>query len=643
MFKKIFIVCGVVVTGVCIYLLLNRNTNQQLKNKYTAIPVTNTWYSSLFFDQYGKTLVALPLSFKLTQTSFQIIKSPKPSFGGKSITSDLTPELNLNFYDNSNFINKKITSAGEWDVEFEALGEKDNLFSVHLIKGSPTLYFKNRISSVALSGDIEKTSKYQNAYVIETKRKNIYILKSSNNIATEGNKIIIKPGSGTTTLTTLPDEATISNQTLLDSILSCVSNEPDTTSITVNQNSDTSIHAGYYFGQVSNKQENFLFTVWPNQNTQNLGQPLGTYSSVKGDLNLTCANHIDVNVNTQELPLDWSSTLDIKTKNLDVARKLLEKDVFDFEKLDTPKGVYFKGKYIKNLTDLWEMAKILGDKKIETNLFSKLKDLILETPNDFYFDNKSLSVFSKNPEFGNEKGNDHNLQYGYYIYSISKIYTYLSISEKSKVEELVNNFATEGIPAISENQTYPRKIRFLDEYESHSWADSHSLFDDGNNLESSSEALFYWYSLYLWSIRSDNKNLELWSKYAFFTELTGRNTYWFLSNNLSLSQKFSKPIISLVWGAKSDYATWFSSAEDQILGIQILPVNPSSFVSLKLDNNTKAKIFGYYDNILGKNPTDYIFGGYYIWLKKINNTQNLPDIKPYNNEFYSRALSYLAE
>jgi endoglucanase Acf2 len=35
-------------------------------------------------------------------------------------------------------------------------------------------------------------------------------------------------------------------------------------------------------------------------------------------------------------------------------------------------------------------------------------------------------------------------------------------------------------------------------------------------------------------------------------------------------------IVSLTWGGKRDYATWFSAAPSAILGIQVLPVGPVS-------------------------------------------------------------------
>ncbi len=97
----------------------------------------------------------------------------------------------------------------------------------------------------------------------------------------------------------------------------------------------------------------------------------------------------------------------------------------------------------------------------------------------------------------------------------------------------------------------------------------------------------------------------------------------------------------MVWGGKSDYATWFSSDEDKIFGIQNIPLSPA-IGNLKLnDKESLDKIVGYYDKILNAiSTTRGTFVNYYLLFKKIN---GLGDFTPFDNggEVISRTILYL--
>jgi len=51
--------------------------------------------------------------------------------------------------------------------------------------------------------------------------------------------------------------------------------------------------------------------------------------------------------------------------------------------------------------------------------------------------------------------------------------------------------------------------------------------------------------------------------------------YW-LAPDLSAFPKFTHKIIGIGWGAKRDYATWFSADPAAVLMIQVLPASPSA-------------------------------------------------------------------
>ena len=117
------------------------------------------------------------------------------------------------------------------------------------------------------------------------------------------------------------------------------------------------------------------------------------------------------------------------------------------------------------------------------------------------------------------------------------------------------------------------RLRVFDVYAGHSWASGTSPFADGNNQESSSEAVNAWAGLSLWASATRNTPL-------------GQEAVWLLSSEASTARHdwtqptvpdgYDHHVFGINWGGKRDYATWFSPDPSAILGIQLIPMSPSS-------------------------------------------------------------------
>jgi endoglucanase Acf2 len=118
-------------------------------------------------------------------------------------------------------------------------------------------------------------------------------------------------------------------------------------------------------------------------------------------------------------------------------------------------------------------------------------------------------------------------------------------------------------------------LRNFTVYEGHSWADGFAKFADGNDEESSSEAIQAWYSLYLWGQVTHNASLQTTGLYLYTTEIQSVKDYWFGLNGL-YTDGYEHAIASVIWGGKVDFATWFSSNPNEIYGIQLQPITPGS-------------------------------------------------------------------
>lgn len=656
---KNLLIISVIFIAISAAYIISQNKNFFTPKTFTNVrnaqgnpsfsPVTHTWYSALYFKQ-NEAFYANPNSYKVTPDGIEMSR-PQTNFTPKTIFYTHITDFVVTFASKEKIQEKAVTRAGEWDVEAQITGVNKNTFSIHAIKGSPVFYVNNPTTNLQIDAKRFKDGKKLNdkMFRINTADDKAFVIMADTvvNFDEKDRKFTFGESTKKISILALPDEYVGNNSKDPNVIASCALQQPEFTDYSLSADG-SKINASLYFSD--SKDKKFLTTLWPHLNTSNIelttkSDILGTYMTSKGILSLVCQPSIAYTIQTPELPVSYESVISTDSEKLQQASKVLDEEYEKFSKITMAEGVYFKGKYIKQLVDMWEVSRIVKNEKIEKELQGKIKTILLNETKNFSLNEQNQMVFHVKNEFGSEKGNDHHFHNAYYAYSYATFYDQFSDQEKKQVDALINKYITEGIPTLKKDSPYPRKIRFLDPFESHSWADAQALFGDGSNQESTSEALFYWYSLYLWSQKTHNSDLQKYANFGFYSELAGRDAYWFLLNNKALQEKFEAPILSLVWGGKSDYSTWFSGEEDKIFGIQLLPINPSSFVSFDLQGyeaNEVKRLTDYYDKFFSTNPKTANFHQYYFVMKKLNrqrfNKPNMPE-----DEYFLKALDILIE
>ena len=117
--------------------------------------------------------------------------------------------------------------------------------------------------------------------------------------------------------------------------------------------------------------------------------------------------------------------------------------------------------------------------------------------------------------------------------------------------------------------------RPFDAYASHSWAAGTSEFADGNNQESSSEAVTAWAGLELWAQAAEDPDLERQAAWLLGSEAHAATTYWTNFDTTDpVYDGFEHGVMGINWGGKRDYATWFSAEPSAILGHPADPDEP---------------------------------------------------------------------
>ena len=322
---------------------------------------------------------------------------------------------------------------------------------------------------------------------------------------------------------------------------------------------------------------------------------------------------------------------------VEAIREAIRQDVVIFRNATPPQGVYFLGTWLGGVASVAQIAELYGMNEEKTALLDILERYLVASLPNFTYQADTQMLVAKNTEFGNEEGNDHHFHYGYYLRASAVLAT-LRPALRTELEPVMNELALDIANTDRSSTRYPY-VRNFSPYDGHSWADGDASFADGNNQESTSEALNAWYGVFLWGQVTGNATLERTGKALFATELASTKAYWFGENN-PFPSGYAHTIASLVWGGKRDYATWFSGQAMHIHGIQWLPITPASAYLGTLPNFTerKAEILRAHPN-----PATHEWGDLYTATLSYSDPQEAVSLLPVaskNQAMKSTALLY---
>lgn len=246
---------------------------------------------------------------------------------------------------------------------------------------------------------------------------------------------------------------------------------------------------------------------------------------------------------------------------------------------------YWTGKDLGRLAILVQLADAAGQTTLRdrflTLLRTRLEGWLTYTPgeNNEFFAHQSQwgSLIGIGASYGSgDELNDHHFHYGYYLMAAATVAKYVTgWGQKSQWGGMVDLVAREAANP-DRGSSFSPFLRNFDPYAGHSWAAGHANFGDGNNQESSSEALNFSAGLLQWSLVSGDTTMRNLGVYLYATEIQAVREYWFDVNNDIFPQEWSKLVAGMVWGGKVDHATWFSGEPEMIHGINYLPLTGSS-------------------------------------------------------------------
>jgi endo-1,3(4)-beta-glucanase len=534
--------------------------------------ISNQWYSDVFADFPTYPLYALPGAFQLGPQGLgvsmpAVTKTPDAVFAAFKADLVLGTGQTLG--------RPRVTNVGDWSVGVSMSQADGGQLSFTLAHGAPftALHLSHQKLQVrcvqACSIFVNDTTPLRQGATVSARaltlvvgsRSYMLAMDRKTTVALNGDTVLLS-GSEGVFLGLLDDRkhfglfqsaagAEISGTTVEPAI---VGNELRTT------------YTVHFSGAVP------LLAVYPHQ-AQFLTSPpavLGSYPTIRGDLTLIRAGSFTTTLPLQRPPAGFAPLSPAPSDLL----ATLAGDVDVYIRTGPPSSKdYYLGVWFGRGIDLFQVAQAAGRQDLADRLISYLEPQLVTGLSYFHYDAAKASVIAGFPEFGNENLNDHHFHYGYYI----RAGAILSLADpkfmaqiKVPLDQMVADIAT--YDRASSHFPY---LRTFDVYEGHSWADGYARFGDGNDQESSSEAINAWYGTYLWSLAIKDSRLETTALYLYNTEVESTKEYWFGASGV-YTPPYRHRIASIVWGGKADFVTWFSKNPNAIYGIQLVALTPAS-------------------------------------------------------------------
>lgn len=305
---------------------------------------------------------------------------------------------------------------------------------------------------------------------------------------------------------------------------------------------------------------------------------LGSYPSVYGTLEV-CAGSL---LTSWAPRLDPVAALDLDgldAEHRDAVLAQLPLDVADTP--DPPSDTYFGGKWLYRAATLVTLGEQLGAHDVVADLRAQTVELLREWAEPdgcarrdhrcFAYDADARSVVGLVPSFGSEELNDHHFHHGYHLAAAGM----LAVDDPALAADLapVLDLVALDIAHSGGSDAFPR-WRTFDLYAGHSWASGTSPFADGNNQESSSEAVNAWNGLGLWAQARGQDDLADVASWLMSTEAAAALYWTALDLDDPVYDGYEHQVVALNWGAKRDWATWFSPEPSAMLGILLIPMGP---------------------------------------------------------------------
>ena len=537
------------------------------------VPPTNRWYSGLVFGDAPQPVFPAPLSFAVTDAGFalglpRVTATPDAIFG--SAQSDITAVLA------GAQGRPAVTSADSVGVTLTyAAADDQALAEVHLAQGWPVVGLTAAAEvTVTLSAPMTPDAE---AWVANVEGMDYGIVVAGGDV--DGAQVNLEE-CGTAQWFPIPEGATLAR--MAQALTSPVASVETTFEVSADAATTTLAYG----------TEPTVLAM-PSARAEQAGlECLGTYPTINGEFSACVGEAVTWSVprvaHTTALDLDG-----LTDDERDEITAALKQDVAT--NVDDPADTYFGGKWLYRQAILLDMAVSLGEDEIAADLLGTLQfgvrqwtepDGCLERDARCYvYDPQVRGMVGLTASFGADEFNDPHFHHSYLLLTAAIVARH----DPTIVEEVspVLDLLAANLASAPGSEHFPA-WRTFDPFTGHSWASGYAPFADGNNQESSSEAVTAWAALAAWAeVRADSTLVDT-AEWMLSMEADAARRLW-LAPDLSHAPEYEHDIVALQWGGKRDYATWFSADPAAMLGIELIPLGPTQRDALALGDDLTAE------------------------------------------------------
>ncbi len=568
------------------------------------IPPTNRWFSSLVFSPKPEPVYAYPLAYQANANGFGLAY-PKVFSEPDLIKAPFVSEISVSF---SVPLAQIVSNYDDLSVTLELSSSGKSIASTRLIQGSPFTFTRvAKASQLTLSAINSKISQQTNSSYTVATADNIYLIsfpEHSFSASTDsvGLKISALQDQALLSVAILPDIS------LLPIFQSVALNEITATSVAYNA-TDDAVDTEFKLDTTASKPT--LLGLFAFQaNAQITPSPaIGSYTTLYGKQTLYSGTSFSYRLRSapprNQLDLgNITATQRIKLSELVTA----EASTLKFTKTDS----YFASKALYRAAMLLQLAHQLGLTDVEQSLRSSLKAELSIWLNPkassshryFYYDKTIKGLVGVDTSFGSELFNDHHFHYGYMI-AAAAILGHLDQDFVDEYRPMVDLIVKDIANNNPQDKNFPY-LRVFDRYTGHSFASGYSVFTDGNNQESSSEAVNAWAGAYDWASVTGDVQAKATARYLYANESSSALAYWLnIDRSQSIYQNYRHNWVGIVWGAKLDYATFFDASPESKLAIQLLPLSPAQDYAGANRDRVAANLAALTAELGGKGPLKF--------------------------------------
>ena len=253
------------------------------------------------------------------------------------------------------------------------------------------------------------------------------------------------------------------------------------------------------------------------------------------------------------------------------------------------KDTYWGGKRLGWLAALIPLAEQAGAESARDRLSAELRGRLERwfSAADAGGKPKAKGCFAFNRTWGTVIGypasygsdtelNDHHFHYGYFIRGAAEVArSDPGWAAAARWGGMVRLLIRDAANPLRDDPELPF-LRNFDPYAGHSWASGRAAFADGNNNESSSEAMNAWAGIALFGQAAGDLGLRDLGVWLYTTEMAAIERYWFDVEGRLRPPGYGASVVTMVWGGKGVNETWFTKNPEEVHGINWLPIHGGS-------------------------------------------------------------------